>query len=274
MEQIDFVTLCEQISASMCQVLVGGGNKVKSAGTGVFVEGGVLYTAAHVLFHPNGQFRGDGIAVRGPKYMTGLPSKWAGPMRITPDEKLMRPIPVDLAVLKPSQIPNGVVPLPLCSQLARVGTEVLIAGYPDDIKPPLGFHHYLETMNPDIAKLKSEFERGMMKYFRPSMFKRCMIGSIQTINMNDEEKGVSINGAEYWLDNHLTYGGSGGPMVNTKGELVGIVVQKGLTDAKKFGIRSIDPSGVQVVPSLPSGIGLALSHQFLTTGLEAGVLKL
>jgi hypothetical protein len=121
--------------------------------------------------------------------------------------------------------------------------------------------------------LKSEFERGMMKYFRPSMFKRCMIGSIQTINMNDEEKGLSISGAEYWLDNHLTYGGSGGPMVNTKGELVGIVVRKGLTDAKKFGIRSIDPS-VQAVPSLPSGIGLALSHQFLTTGLEAGLLKL
>ena len=274
MEQVDFVTLCEQISASMCQVLVGGGNKVKSAGTGVFVEGGVLYTAAHVLFHPNGEFRGDGIAVRGPKYLTALPSKWAGPMRISPDEKLMRPIPVDLAVLKPTKVPDGVVPLPLCSQLARVGTEVLIAGYPDDIKPPLGFHHYLETLNPDIAKLKSEFERGMMTYFRPSMFKRCMIGSIQTINMNDEEKGVSINGAEYWLDNHLTYGGSGGPMVNTKGELVGIVVQKGLTDAKQFGIRSIDPSGVQVVPSLPSGIGLALSHQFLTTGLEAGVLKL
>jgi hypothetical protein len=150
MEQVDFVTLCEHISASMCQVLVGGGTKVKSAGTGVFVEGGVLYTAAHVLFQPDGQLLGESIAVRGPKYLTGLPSKWAGPMRISMDANLMRPIPVDLAVLKPTQIPDGVVPLPLCSQLAPVGTEVLIAGYPDDIEPPLGFHRYLETMNAEI----------------------------------------------------------------------------------------------------------------------------
>ena len=39
-------------------------------------------------------------------------------------------------------------------------------------------------------------------------------------------ENVHASGAEYWLDNHLTYGGSGGPIVNTNGELVGIVCQK------------------------------------------------
>lgn len=57
--------LCEQISAAMCQVMVGDGVNVSSAGSGVFVEGGLLFTAAHVLFHPNGRLRGENLAVRG-----------------------------------------------------------------------------------------------------------------------------------------------------------------------------------------------------------------
>ncbi len=77
------------------------------------------------------------------------------------------------------------------------------------------------------------------------MFKNGMIGNCQKINLNFGAtslgiKGinnVSVPGANYWLDNHLTYGGSGGPIVNMNGELLGIVCEKAFTESKIGGIK-------------------------------------
>jgi len=246
-----------------------------SVGSGVFVRGGLLYTAAHVIVNKdkNDTLYGDALLIRGDDYLENIKGSWSGPIRNVLTSKIMRSIPIDVAVIKPDSVPDAVSPLELATDFGLVGTEGIIAGFSDDIDKPLQFEKYFETRNPDMTIVKENFQKGITNFLRPCMFKKCMIGSSQNISLEDPEKNLFITGREYWLDNHLTYGGSGGALVNLEGKLLGIISRKGLTDATKFGIRKIDPSGVKQVEKLPSGISLALSHQFITQGIEQGILS-
>lgn len=264
------IDLCERISQAVCQIFVGEGDKINSVGSGVFVEGGLIYTAAHVMMKPNDKQYGTGLLVRGKDYLENIKGKWTGPLRKGSDPKIMRSLPVDVGVLKPNTVPKKVTPLKLSIDFAKIGTECIIAGFSDDIEKPLQFPNYLETRNPNMTNLKERIENGLPRFLRPCMYKKCIIGSRQNINLIDPNENIEIQGVEYWLDNHLTYGGSGGPLVNIDGELLGIISRKGLTDATKFGIRNINPDGVKKVEKLPSGI-LALSHQFITKSIEEGI---
>jgi hypothetical protein len=267
------VELCNRISEAICQIFVFENDKIQSVGSGVFVEGGHIYTAAHVIVDKdkNDKPHGTGLLVRGNNYLENIKGKWSGPLRKGHDPKIMRSLPVDVAAIKPNKIPDGVNHQNVSPDFAPVGTECIMAGFSDDIDKPLQFENYFETRNPDMTKLKEKYKSGFQKFLRPCMFKKCMVGSRQNIELGDPGKELVIKGAEYWLDNHLTYGGSGGAVVNLDGELLGIVSRKGLTDATKFGIRKIDPSGVKSVEKLPSGVGLSLSHQFITDSIKADI---
>ena len=263
--------LCERIALATCHVVVGDGEKVVDAGSGVFIEGGKVLTAKHVILTPSGKPRGSGIALRGDNYFYEKGVEWGGVGLDLGMDKFMKPLNIDLVELTPHELPEGVVPLPLCADVEPVGTEVLIAGYPDDIGLPLDFPEHFQTMNPDMATVKAEYESRFKYFFRQRMIKKCMIGNAQrvTIEHTGGAESVHIHGASYWLDDHLTYGGSGGPVVNMSGELVAIISRKGMTSAAELDIRSIDQSGVKKVGLIPSGIGLALSHHLITETRKA-----
>jgi hypothetical protein len=273
---MSYSDLCNRISEAICQILIlDKDQNPVSAGSGVFVEGGYLYSASHVFcdLDNNDKRYGKYTLVRINDYLFNLDGKWSGPIRIHTDKTQLRKIPVDVFMYEPFEIPDLINPLPLASDFVEVGTECIIAGYTDEIDKPLQFDKYFETRNPDMTKVKEEFQDGLQNYFRPCMYKKCMIGSIQPINLNDPINKISIEGREYWTDKHLTYGGSGGPVVNLEGELLGIISRKGLTSASKLGIRSIDQSGVKSVEKLPSGTGLALSHELITDAIDVGLLS-
>jgi len=59
----------------------------------------------------------------------------------------------------------------------------------------------------------------------------------------------------------LTYGGSGGPIVNIDGKLFGVIIRKGFTSAKKLQIQQ---SIQGIIDKLPSGTGFDLSHHLIT----------
>jgi len=86
------------------------------------------------------------------------------------------------------------------------------------------------------------------------LIKSGMIGAVHEIRIGNKE--TAINGASYLVDNASTVGASGGPMVNSKGKLLGIVCQKGLTSF----------NGKAKV--LPSGSTMALSHKLITWKLS------
>ena len=83
------------------------------------------------------------------------------------------------------------------------------------------------------------------------MVRHGIVGSVQKIQIND-----NINGATYWIDNAVTYGASGGPVVDSFGKLIGIISEKGVTD------------GVDSENSVPSGSTMALSHKLITWHLN------
>ncbi len=146
--------------------------------------------------------------------------------------------------------------------IAEIGTDIIMAGFPDDIKLPFNFIEKLKKENPAMVEAKNAIDYKFQFYFRQLMFKGGMIGHCQKIHLNnfDVSKSsisglgkINVLGAIYWIDNQLTYGGSGGPIVNSGGELLGIICEKALTKSK-----------MPEMPELPSGTGMGLSHQLIT----------
>ena len=95
-----------------------------------------------------------------------------------------------------------------------------------------------------------------------AMIKSGMIGAIHKIKISGNstipglQKGINLEGAEYWIDNTSTYGASGGPVVNSLGKLIGILCEKGMTTDPGLDIK------------VPSGSTMALSHKLITWGLK------
>jgi hypothetical protein len=126
-----------------------------------------------------------------------------------------------------------------------------MAGFPDDIKLPLNFDKALNFDNQDLKEKKYEIESFLKNSIRLLMVRHGIIGSVQKIQINN-----NINGATYWIDNAVTYGASGGPVVDSSGKLIGIISEKGVTD------------GVDSKNLVPSGSTMALSHKLITWHLK------
>jgi ribosomal protein L21E len=172
----------------------------------------------------------------------------------------MHPFTIDLALLKPKYKLQTVF-LEMQEEVAQIGTDVILAGFPDDVGMPMNFDEYLNLMNPDMTDIKKSIDKKFSYYLRQPLFKSSMIGSVSKINIVADNIGIKIDGASYITDTDLTYGGSGGPIVSMGGKLLGVIIRKGFTDAKKLMIQHLSQN---VLPRLPSGIGFGLSHHLIT----------
>ena len=144
---------------------------------------------------------------------------------------------------------------------APVGTDVILAGFPDDVDIPLNFDESFNLMNPDMTNVKKALDKRFIYYMRQPLFKKGMIGSMSGIHIEAPEQGILIDGASYTIDTELTYGGSGGPIVNMDGKLLGVIIRKGFTSAKKLQIQQ---SNQGIIEKLPSSTGFGLSHHLIT----------
>lgn len=257
------IEVCNKLKRVIRHIVVDDGIRILSAGTGVVVkEDGTLITAKHVIESENGTYLGK-IFVR---EINTEPIEYQSVIHgfsfdINQPE-FIKPISIDLTVLRPVKKLSGVEYINLLDGLAEVGTDIVMAGFPDDIKLPFNFIEKLKTENPKMAGVKKAIDNRFKYYFSQLMFKSGMIGHCQPIHLNNcDIKSLGINGldeinvvgATYWIDNQLTYGGSGGPIVNLDGQLLGLICEKALTASKMPGISE-----------LPSGTGMGLSHQLIS----------
>lgn len=261
--------ICQKLKTLLRKVIVVNGDVVTSAGSGIVInEDGSILTARHVISDNDGRAYLGKIKVSGlntgglQEYYSPLPLNLSFDMGVL---NLINSINLDLIILKPVKPQSDIECIVLSDDRYDVGDDVIMAGFPDDIDEPFHFMDNLNVDNPDIATLLMDYNSKYQFIFKQQMFKHSIIGNRQSIvfpkvllERLDGWKGpkeVSINGAIYWTDNHLTYGGSGGPLVNDNCELVGIMTEKAFT-------RLIldEPSNILI----PSGTGMALSHNLLS----------
>jgi len=215
------IELCEKIKRSLRKIIVDNGEKIVSAGSGVVVdENGSVLTAKHVVAS-NGKFYPGKLVVKSlfggkeVEYVCVSHPNYAIDINL-PD--LMHPFTIDLAILKPkSDIKTEF--LELEEVVAPIGTDVIMAGFPDDVNVPMNFDEYLNLMNPDMNDTKKLIDKRFSYYMRQPLFKNSMVGSMTKVNIHADNIGVKIEGASYITDTDLTYGGSGGPIVNMEGKL-------------------------------------------------------
>ncbi len=171
---------------------------------------------------------------------------------------LIRPLPIDLAILKPLKALAGLDHLQLRDDIPPEGTEVMMGGFPDDILLPFMFDEAFEVMNPDMTTVRKEIERFFKHVIRPMLCVDTMLGSVVPMPMKID--GKEFTAATYTTPIGFTHGGSGGAIVDENGRLVGIAIRKGITSAAMWGIMT---SG-GILSRLPTNTGYALSHRLIT----------
>jgi hypothetical protein len=253
--------VCGLIKQVIRHIVVDDGDRVLSSGTGVVIrKDGLLLTAKHIIADPDvGFFNGKVFVndrIGGPRieYQPILSQDFGFNIN---QPGLVKPINLDFMILKPVKKMEISTLLEASNFVYPEGTNVIIAGFPDDIFPPFDMLNQLDESNPDVQAKKSQLDQRFSFFMKMLLYKHAMIGATHPVVMNKvninsligkEVPPIDFKGAFYWLDNNLTYGGSGGPVVTLDGKLIGIMLQKGLTDSKS---DSID--------KLPSGSGMAAS---------------
>jgi hypothetical protein len=242
--------------------------RIISQGSGVVVNRlGFILTAFHVVSSMQGNNSQVAIAIPYGGGGTMFYSLIFGGISFeVREQNYIKPALIDLAVLAPNQ-PVSIPPIAMMQVVPTEGTEVIMAGFPEDLKPPLNFSEHL---NKDAFSNKNDIERikEFSRYIIPwIMVKHGIIGGvfhIVTPNMSAELLGSSVTfplqAAEYWIDNTYARGASGGPVVDMDGNLLGIITERGETMESDFMETFSFP--------VPSGTVRVLSHKLLTWSLQ------
>lgn len=260
---MDKVEICKRIKETIRNLTLIDDNHIVGLGTGIVIKNtGILLTANHVVR--------DYSVLSKPKIIASglgnIPRTEYKPFLYNVSlsinmPKFAKPLGIDLAILQPLQKIEDVPFIELDGDIVSEGTDVIMAGFPDEIKPPLHFDRMLNFNNPELAKNRLQIEGFFKNLMRLIMIRSGMIGSVQkadisaNVNLSGFKKVISAKGAVYWIDNTSTYGASGGPVVGPSGKLIGIISEKGMTQ------QSMDLE-------IPSGSTMALSHKLITWRLE------
>ena len=136
---------------------------------------------------------------------------------------MLEPITIDLALLRTISTQSDVPFLRLNRNPVKVGFEVLMAGFPDDMELPLSFDRTLDKKQPEVQFILPRLQIAKQLL----MIKSGMIGCENRVTLTDGK--LKLEGQVFYVDNQLQMGASGGPIVNQDAEVIGIITQRAIT---------------------------------------------
>lgn len=171
---------------------------------------------------------------------------------------LNEPLLVDLAILRPVSPRKDVPYLRRANDRVEVGTQVLMAGFPDDMIPPFSFDQILDTQKPEVQSLLPVVK--IVQHLL--MIKSGMVGHSNEVVLSNGE--ITLTGDVFYVDNQLHSGASGGPVINGNGEIIGIVTQRAITS-----VPYEDTPNLRV----PSGSTIAVSPRTIRPFIDEHTKK-
>lgn len=260
---MDTIEISSRLRDTTYLILGYLGEENFSVGTGIAFNGrGDLLTAAHVV---TGRFPIRDEDANNPQLVilagrdSGGPFSRYAPVLLAPsvtlDKYFTQPLEIDLAVLRPVSPQSGRPFLTLANEVAPVGTKVLMAGFPDDMELPLAFDRLLDYRHPEVQAQRPQLE--IVRHLL--MIKSGMIGRCDKVCLSGSSSNLVLAGAVYWIDNTLHSGASGGPVVNSNAEIIGILTKRAITS-----VPFRDTPDLRV----PSGSSIAVSSSFVLPLIE------
>lgn len=259
------IKICKKLEKVTVKIALFSGDQLKNTGTGVVVRNdGVILTANHVI--------SDFKKISNPKIIIITKDKKDKVLHLeyvpvlhnvsfdVNMPQLLTPLEIDLAILKPKQKTNFEFKyIEMNDDIALVGQDVLMDGFPDELKLPLDAEDGFNFNNQELSEKREEIKQSLKFFMALRMAKSGMIGATHKININGNfnSKEIEVEGASYWIDNASTFGASGGSVVDDEGKLIGIMCQKALTKLPPY-------AGMKI----PSGSTMALSHKLITWGMH------
>lgn len=239
-------------------------NKVRNQGSGIIInEFGFVLTAYHVVSSVENE---ENIAMiipyRGSPYYAIF--SFGGLTNDFGFDNIVKPSKMDLAILTPLSLVST-TPIKFSDEIPIEGIDVIMAGFPIDLKNPFDFSERIDETKVggklNLDKIK-EFSNMIIPWI---MVKHGIVGGVYHIyisNFHSDilDKPFPLHAAEYWVDNTYAPGASGGPVVNMKGQLLGIITERGETNESDFTDTIVFP--------VPSGTVRVLSHKLITWCIE------
>jgi hypothetical protein len=223
---------------------------------------GSLITAAHVVYGNEPFTKNEpyskNIKIRaGTKFgpirtykpnLCGLNIGWPdGPI-----EKLH----IDLSILEPIEKLSDLSFLEIEKESQVIGSEVLMAGFPDELELPLKFDQNLDIDFLKKRQSKEEIESNLDTH-RMSllMLKSGMVGYSTSLTIKPGRgKNLNLKIDNYYIDNGMQLGSSGGPVITCLGKVFGVITKRAVTTVSYTDLKNPNKE-------VPSGSTLAISPQ-------------
>lgn len=259
---MDKVKLCSSLEQTTYVIKAYENDEPYSEGSGFCInKNGFLITAAHVVTGRTPireeDYLNENVKIVA-KTKKELPRTYkvicCGITINWPDGPFKEPIQIDLAILRPIDQLINVPFLEIEHSRQPIGTEVLMAGFPDELEFPLQFdksidHDYLKTkQSQEKIEYSLEHVKGLLL-----MMKSGMIGYSDGLNFSGfDGTDFKLNVNVFYVDNVMHSGASGGPVINKSGKVVGVITKRAVT-------RVPFPDLEKPMKEVPSGSALAVS---------------
>ena len=256
--------ICDSLKKVTYLISVFKDGELVSQGTGVCINGkGDLITAAHVI---SGSLpvrpkdvqdlviiaRAEGNKLRQYKHLIcGLNMS---------SSYIKAPVTIDLSILRCVESLEDVDYIEIDQSALKAGEEILMCGYSDEVTSPFDVFSNFDYKHGDFRGIESLVRNALDVSFQFSMSKRGMIGRVYNAKFSDDKLGTSLSGSSFYIDNAMHSGASGGPIVNSNGNLIGIITQRAITDystGEKPGLKVPSGSTIGITP----GYVLEFLHQ-------------
>lgn len=161
---------------------------------------------------------------------------------------------LDIAIINPKiNTDSGFPYLVTLSESPDLGEEVFLAGYPEELVMSFGIDRLMNKDCCGVKEFKEAMNQGYIADMMGPLIKRSVVGNIRKLVSTNSALNLSVETASFYADNGMHPGSSGGPVVNRKGEVVGVITQRSVTSASQSADTELKvPAGSTICLSLGS----------------------